>query len=161
MKKEIKNINKKVKKKKPSENDCTCRGGIATCPLEGKCNKEKNIIYCCTITRLDTNTTETYTGLTEDSFKDRLYGHNGNIRHREQSGTKLSQYIWYLKDSKQNVIDPTADQYYSQGLVPPYDVGKEQKRTYGRDAQWNDRYLSKSYFVADCVMEYINGPKLM
>ena len=42
---------------------------------------------------------ETYTGLTAKTFKERFYGHNANINNRDQTGTKLSQYIWDLKDN--------------------------------------------------------------
>ena len=51
------------------------------------------------MTRLDTGVSETYTGLTAKTFKERFYGHNGNINNRDQTGTKLSQYIWDLKDN--------------------------------------------------------------
>ena len=32
---------------------------------------------------------------------------------------------WWLKDKKTNeIVDVTADQYYSQNLIPPYDKGR-------------------------------------
>ena len=71
-----------------------------------------------------------------------------------------ADYHWWCQ-YHDLIIDPTVDQYLSQGYIPPYDQGKLQTRTYGRDANWNDRYLSKSYFVRDKVLEYMHGPKLM
>ena len=42
---------------------------------------------------------ETYTGLTERRFKDRLYEHNHAIRNRgSPHETTLSTHIWKLKD---------------------------------------------------------------
>ena len=53
------------------------------------------------MTRLDDFTFETYTGLTEGPFKQRLYGHNADFKKKKQRNrTMLSKYIWYLKDNK-------------------------------------------------------------
>ena len=41
---------------------------------------------------------ETYTGLTINTAKKRITGHNGNFNNREQKGTTLSAHIWELKD---------------------------------------------------------------
>ena len=58
-------------------------------------------MYSCKVTRLDDFTFETYTGLTEGPFKQRLYGHNSNFKKKKQRNrTMLSNYIWYLKDNK-------------------------------------------------------------
>ena len=79
---------------------CNCRGGIANCPLGGRCNIEQNVIYTCKVTRLDDNTFQTYTGLTDNTFKKRLYGHNSDFRKRKhRNKTMLSKYIWFLKDN--------------------------------------------------------------
>ena len=89
----------------PSQNKqkskpCNCRGGAANCPLGGKCNVEKSIVYTCKVTRLDNSTYETYTGLTADTFKQRLYGHNSDFNKRKhRNKTMLSKYIWYLKEN--------------------------------------------------------------
>ena len=72
---------------------------------------------------------------------------------------KHSDYHWWTQYNE-TIIDATADQYYSQGLNPPYEQGKLQTRTYGRDADWNDRYLAKSYFVRDKVIEYLTCSQL-
>ena len=70
-----------------------------------------------------------------------------------------ADYHWWVQYHGL-VIDATAKQYTSQGYIPPYEQGKLQTRTYGRDANWNDRYLSKSYFVREKVLEYMEGSKL-
>ena len=73
---------------------------------------------------------------------------------------EVADYHWYLLDSTGVIVDPTIDQYYYAKIKPPYDKGKPQNRTYGRDSEWNDRYLSKSYFVKDKVIEYLTGGTL-
>ena len=58
---------RKTKQKKKKENVvklCNCRGGIGNCPLAGRCNIEKSVVYTCKVTRLDDQTSESYTGLT-------------------------------------------------------------------------------------------------
>ena len=83
----------------PAEKPCTCPRN-KPCPLEGRCNIEKDIIYTCKVTREDNNHVETYTGLTDTTFKRRLYGHNSTFRHRHlMNKTGLSKYVWFLKDN--------------------------------------------------------------
>ena len=45
-------------------------------------------------------TTETYTGLTSGSSrnKDRFYEHTGNMNHQNNEGTSLDDFVWKLKD---------------------------------------------------------------
>ena len=43
--------------------------------------------------------TEFYRGLTANSFKKRLYGHNSDFHNRENDGTTLSTHVCSLKDS--------------------------------------------------------------
>ena len=79
---------------------CNCRGGIGNCPLAGRCNIEKSVVYTCKVTRLDDQTSETYTGLTDNTFKQRFYGHNHDFTKRKnRNKTMLSKYIWYLKEN--------------------------------------------------------------
>ena len=79
---------------------CNCRGGIASCPHGGKCISERNIVYACKVTRLDDNTYETYTGLTDNTFKQRYYGHKNDFsKKKNRKKTMLSKYIWFLKDN--------------------------------------------------------------
>ena len=77
---------------------CNCRGGIPACPVGGECQMT-GVVYQATVTRTDTNTTETYTGLSARRFKDRLYEHRADIRDNRRNGTSLSNYIWTLKNS--------------------------------------------------------------
>ena len=45
-------------------------------------------------------TTNTYTGLTGSTFKERFYGHTSSFRNRDEGhSTPLSSYIWNLKDA--------------------------------------------------------------
>ena len=50
-----------------------------------------------TVTRTDTNTTETYTGATYRSFHKRYLEHMNDMRNPARDGTTLSGHIWYLK----------------------------------------------------------------
>ena len=71
---------------------CNCRGGRVSCPLDGKWNIEKSVVYCCKVLRMDDFSTETTTGLTKGTFKERLYGDNSDLRHRKQeTSTRLSK----------------------------------------------------------------------
>ena len=64
------------------------------------CLAEKSVVYYCKVTRLDNNTCEYYTGLTEGAFKYRLYGHNSSFKsHKQKNSTKLSKHIWWLKSN--------------------------------------------------------------
>ena len=68
---------------------CNCRKK-ETCPVEGKC-LEEGIIYEATI---KSNSDEKkYIGLTQGSFKRRLY----NLR----TATELSKHIWDLRDRQE------------------------------------------------------------
>ena len=76
---------------------CNCQGGQAVCPLNGAC-QTSSLVYEATVTRLDNHIQETYTGLTERTFKIRYGEHKFDFRHeaKEHSST-LSAYIWKLK----------------------------------------------------------------
>ena len=87
----------KVQQQEESE-DCNCNGRMGPCPLNGDCMREKSCVYSCKVTRLDTNETETYTGLTAGTFKRRYYGHNSSFNNREAKQTSLSRHCWKLKD---------------------------------------------------------------
>ena len=77
---------------------CNCRKK-ETCPVEGKC-LEEGIIYEATI---KSNSDEKkYVGLTEGSFKRRLYGHRQSFRNNNlRTATELSKHIWDLKDRQE------------------------------------------------------------
>ena len=90
-----------IKQKQKMKNEartCNCRGGARNCPLGGKCLSEKSVVYYCKVTRLDNNTSEYYTGLTEGAFKYRLYGHNSSFKsNKHKNKTMLSKHVWWLK----------------------------------------------------------------
>ena len=71
---------------------CNCRGGPRNCPLGGKCLSEKSVVYYCKVTRLDNNTSEYYTGLTEGAFKYRLYGHNSSFKSNKQKNNTINNH---------------------------------------------------------------------
>ena len=50
------------------------------------------------LTTLPTTKEEYYTGITINTAKKRITGHNGNINNKEQKGTTLSAHVWELKD---------------------------------------------------------------
>ena len=80
---------------------CNCRVP-ENCPLEGEC-LSKNVIYQANVKRLDTQTSETYIGLTSKTFKERWNNHKTSFRlenHKNES--KLSTYIWELKEQNVN-----------------------------------------------------------
>ena len=77
---------------------CNCRKK-ETCPVEGKC-LEEGIIYEATI---KSNSEKKYVGLTEGSFKKRLYGHRQSFRNNNlRTATELGKHIWDLKDRKKS-----------------------------------------------------------
>jgi len=77
---------------------CNCRQKD-TCPLDGNC-LQTSVIYQATVTRKDNNTSETYVGLTENSFKTRYRNHTASFRHaKHRNSTELSKHVWTLKDN--------------------------------------------------------------
>ena len=61
-------------------------------------------MYGAEVTRLDTNTTATYTGLSSPPFKNRVRGHLQDIKNHNpsdpdchRSGTRLSRHVGELK----------------------------------------------------------------
>ena len=55
-----------------------------------------------------------YTGVHEGNFK------NGNMKHRHQTGTRLSKYVWKLKDKKPHPI-PYEVKWEILAKEKPYD----------------------------------------
>ena len=74
---------------------CNCRQK-STCPLNGNC-LQSSVIYQATVTRKDNNTSETYSGLTENDFKTRYRNHSASFRHaKHRNSSELSKHIWTL-----------------------------------------------------------------
>ena len=80
----------------PVERLCNC-GANNECPLDGKCLATE-LVYQADVTASD-NSIKRYIGLTAPTFKSRLANHNKSFNHRRyEHDTKLSVYIWQLKD---------------------------------------------------------------
>ena len=77
---------------------CNCRQGLPSCPVQGKCLTD-NVVYRDSVTETVSGKTETYTGLTGNTFKERWYKHNSDMRNeKDRHNTSLSSHIWGLKD---------------------------------------------------------------
>ena len=84
--------------------ECNCRQKDL-CPLQGKC-LEKEVIYRGEVTSSSNNLTTNYIGLTEYTFKDRLYKHRNSFKYRNKVNcTELSKHIWNLKDNEAEDIE--------------------------------------------------------
>jgi hypothetical protein len=79
----------------PDIKTCSCPK-TKKCPLEKKC-LSKNIIYKATITQ-DNHKTETYTGLTSNTFKARLGTHKTSFKNPNVNQTSLSNHIKKLEN---------------------------------------------------------------
>jgi len=75
---------------------CICTGQMGPCPLDGHCLVQ-SVVYGAEVIDSDLNS-ETYTGLTSNTFKKRFYKHRSSFQHEEQEHeTTLSAHIWDLK----------------------------------------------------------------
>ena len=81
-----------------SDKGCNCRNKNL-CPIPGKCLSE-GVVYQALVKRED-GVTDSYVGLTENSFKDRWTKHKSSFRTRNpKNASGLSRYIWNLMDEK-------------------------------------------------------------
>ena len=77
---------------------CNCRKK-ESCPLEGNC-LDKNVIYRCNLKTDISDDGVNYIGLTENTFKDRLYKHRNSFKYESKANsTELSKHVWQLKNS--------------------------------------------------------------
>ena len=92
--------NKKLlRKNKPEQIEklCNCRGGVNTCPLEGKC-LSKDIVYEAKVNAV-TKEEKYYLGISATTFKERHGNHKSDFKLvSRRKATKLADYIWQLKD---------------------------------------------------------------
>ena len=96
---------KEVRPAKPEEGGtgCSCQLVKRTknkddCLLGGEC-KRSNVIYQATVTSNNTGDTDTYTGLTSNSWKIRYGNHKQSFEKRKlEDYTELSKHIWKLRD---------------------------------------------------------------
>ena len=99
MRNEISRQNKDILRPKTKDTGplCNCRDK-SKCPIPGNCTTT-SVVYMAEVRREDNGYSTTYTGLTGGSFKDRWQGHQTSFRHeRYKNSTKLSIYIWSLKE---------------------------------------------------------------
>ena len=74
-----------------------------TCPLDGKC-LSSNIAYSAEVLIGNNEHGDKYFGICETEFKTRLGNHKNSFKNRQkEKDTKLSKYIWNLKDK--NIIN--------------------------------------------------------
>ena len=101
MKQKISNHNFKVQKEEEERQThygCNCTGEMGPCPLGGNC-LVNSVVYKAEVN----DNTNTYTGLTCNTFKERFYGHRHSFRNRDSNkSTTLSSHIWNLKDKNEN-----------------------------------------------------------
>ena len=77
--------------KPTSEKKGNCRNR-EECPLDGKCRIEC-IVYRATVTQTESNNKETYTGLTENTFKTRYNLHKSSFKlEHKKSARGLSEH---------------------------------------------------------------------
>ena len=84
-------------------NRCNCRQKDK-CPLAGNC-MDSNVIYNGNVSAGENDVGSDYIGVTENSFKDRLYKHRNSFKYESKANsTELSKHVWDLK--KQGVTNP-------------------------------------------------------
>ena len=81
---------------------CNCRGGPGNCPVQGRC-KTDCVIYRATVKETLSGSTETYTGVTENTFKERWDSHRNDMKNKKKKmSSKLSSHIWDLMDYRKD-----------------------------------------------------------
>ena len=91
--------NKKILSDKPDDSiaKCNCRQK-ENCPLDGKCLK-RNVVYNGNVSVNEQDDGLNYHGVTEHSFKDRLYKHRNSFKYKSKANsTELSKHVWELKN---------------------------------------------------------------
>ena len=71
---------------------CNCEGGTVFCPVQGAC-KQEGVVYEACVRERNSGKTETYTGLTGRSFKQRWKEHQrdfDNPDKKERDKTKFT-----------------------------------------------------------------------
>ena len=92
----ISSHNAKVTSSKKTEDigGCNCRGGVKTCPLDGKCLTE-SLVYKATVSSVEGD--KTYIGQAASTFKLRYNNHkNSFLNPNKKHSTALSTYVWSL-----------------------------------------------------------------
>ena len=89
------------------EENCNCRGKKKTgCIMEGSRCLDKGTVYQAEVTAPG-KPKEKYVGIAATTWKERHGNHTASFKHKEkQRNTKLSGYIWSLKEEKQDYTQP-------------------------------------------------------
>ena len=159
-----------IKKLNPSQlidplSECKCESdkNIVQCPVNGKCTSD-NVVYSAEVKTK--YTTKTYIGMSGRPFIDRWKEHRGNIRHKNQAGTKLSKYVWKQKEFGENIkIEDISWKIETKAV--PYSAGRKfcdtclSEKTHIALAQPNNILNSKTEIVpagakGACVVGRIN-----
>ena len=94
----VKSHNNRLINNGVDERSCNCRKND-NCPVEGRC-LDQGVIYEATIK--SENKIKEYVGLTEGTFKRRLYGHRQSFKNSNlKNATELSKHIWHLKGNNE------------------------------------------------------------
>ena len=95
----IKSHNQQILHEDKQLNDqppCNCREKDK-CPLQGDC-LTRSVVYQGSVTDGSPNSGN-YIGITEHTFKGRLYQHLNSFKYRSKvNSTEMSKHIWNLKD---------------------------------------------------------------
>ena len=73
-----------------------CKCSLFPCPVEGQC-ETSGVIYQCIVKETDSGKSESYVGLTANTFKDRFYKHRSSINNENYHKNTFSKHIWSLK----------------------------------------------------------------
>ena len=82
--------NKKILRGVEPTPPCNCT--VYDCVVDGKC-QEKGVIYQCKIKETQGENVESYVGLTERTFKDRLTKHRTSINRESYHRNPFSKHI--------------------------------------------------------------------
>ena len=91
---------------KPSVPACNCRSKTS-CPLNDHCLQSSLVYICKEDTPNIIQNYPHYIGLTENTFKDRLYKHKNSFKYEsKRNATKLSNFVWENKhaNTKTNLV---------------------------------------------------------
>ena len=93
---------------------CNCRGGVASCPLSGKC-QTLSLVYRAEVDSVDGS--KEYLGQASNTFKLRYNGHTDSFRNeKKKKETTLSHYLWKLKGQE---VEPEV-KWSIASLARPY-----------------------------------------
>ena len=97
------NIGKNILSEKEKPSPCNCRDATS-CPLYGSC-QHKNFVYSTRFLTSDIKQDHPhYIGLTEHTFKNRLYKRNSSFKYESNgSSTELSNFMWGWNKDNVNV----------------------------------------------------------